>query len=266
MTNSANNDAQTDAPLVLADDEAGVRTLTLNRPQALNAFNGAMFDALAQAFVAAGQDNAVKVVVVTGQGRAFSAGADLSSDGQNRNEATFGFPGMVDVIIDFPKPFIVAANGLGVGIGCTILGLADTAFMAESARMRCPFSALGLTAEACSTYTFPHLMGRQNASWFLLSAEWMSSTECVASGLAKEVLPDDGFLAAVIERAHTMARMPLSSLMQTKELIMAPHRDAMRTNAKAENDGLAKLRGGPANTEALAAFREKREPDFSTIR
>lgn len=251
--------------IILIDDDGSVRTLTMNRPGSLNAFNGALFDALAQAMLDAEEDKGVKVVVLTGQGRAFSAGADLSPPGQNRTEAKYDFPGMVDVLIDFPKPFIIAANGLGVGIGATILGLADVTFMAQSSRMRCPFSALGLTAEAASTYTFPLQMGRQNASWFLLAAEWMSAEQCVASGLAKEVLPDENFLQAVQEKAAVLAKLPMSSLLQTKELIMAPHRESMRKNAQLENQALEKLRGGPANIEALKAFYEKREPDFSNI-
>jgi enoyl-CoA hydratase/carnithine racemase len=255
----------TTEPIILVDDAAGVRTLTLNRPESLNAFNGALFDALAQTMLDAQEDKAVTVVVLTGQGRAFSAGADLSPEGQDRYQARYDFPGMVEIIIDFPKPFMIAANGLGVGIGATILGLADMSFMAESARMRCPFSALGLTAEAASTYTFPLQMGRQNASWFLFAAEWLSAEECGAAGLAKEVLPDEGFLGAVQEKARVLAKLPMASLIQTKELIMAPHREAMHRNARAEKEALERLRGGPANLEALSAFREKRDPDFSNI-
>lgn len=251
--------------MILTSDEGGVRTLTLNRPEKLNAFNDAQFDALADAVLDAGADDSVKVVVLTGAGRAFSAGADLSGDRFGKN-IRHGFPGCVDVLIDLEKPLLLAINGLGVGIGATIVGLADAAFMAESARLRCPFSALGLTAEACSTYTFPMLMGRHKASWFLLSAEWLSAAQCSEAGLIAEVLPDEGFLTAVQEKAAALAKLPAASLRQTKELIMAPHREAMRVAAKAENEGLANLRGGPANLEAVTAFGEKREPDFSGMK
>ena len=248
--------------MILTTDEEGVRTLTLNRPEKLNAFNDAQFDALADAVNEAGTDDTVKVIVLTGAGRAFSAGADLSGDRFGKN-IRYGFPGCVDVLIDLEKPLLLAINGLGVGIGATIVGLADAAFMAESALLRCPFSALGLTAESCSTYTFPMLMGRHKASWFLLSAEWLSAQQCAEAGLIAEVLPDNGFLSAVQGKAAALAKLPMASLRQTKELIMAPHRDAMRVAAKAENEGLANLRGGPANLEAVTAFTEKRDPDFS---
>ena len=76
---------------------------------------------------------------------------------------------MLEAMIDFPKPFLIAANGVGAGIGMTIFGLADMVFLADNARFRCPFSELGLTAEAASTVTFPGLVGHQRASWILIA-------------------------------------------------------------------------------------------------
>lgn len=253
-----------DEDLVLANDDAGVRTLTLNRPEALNAFNGALFNALTEALLAADADNTVRVIVLTGQGRAFSSGMDLVSAGKGP-AYRYGFPDMVDVMVDFSKPIIIALNGVGVGVGSTIVGLADFAFMAASARMRCPFSSLGLTAEAASTYTFPNLMGRQDASWFMLSAEWMSAEESLRTGLVREVLPDEGFLEAVLAKAGKMAAFPVSSLRATKAQIMAPHKDNMKAAAKSEDRALVSLIKSPAHKEAIAAFREKREPNFTDI-
>jgi len=256
---------QQETPIIIAETENFVQLLTLNRPKALNAFNDALFDALAEALLAAADDDLVRVVVLTGNGRAFSAGADLSEMGQVREEPVHGFLGLFDILIDFPKPLIVAVNGLGVGIGATICGLADMTFMAESARLRCPFSALGLTAEAASTYTLPQIMGRQRASWFLLSAEWMSATECWEAGLALEVLTDDKLIPRAMEKARKLAALPLVSLMQTKSLMMAPHREQLKAAARAESQAIAEMTGGPANLEAINAFKEKREPDFSKI-
>ena len=243
-----------------------VRVVTLNRPKALNAFNQDLFDALCEEFLNATQDKSVKVLVLTGAGRAFSAGADLKARaaGEQPNPK-HGLGGMLEAIIKFPKPFIVAANGLGVGIGCTLLGLGDMAFVSESSRFRAPFSALGITAEGSSTYTFSRLVGHQRASWILLSSEWISADECVSSGLALKVYPDETFLEEVMVQANTLARLPMASLIQTKELIMAPHRDAMLRAVRAENNALDVLRGAPANQEAMNAFLEKRDPDFSNL-
>ncbi|MGA1676038.1 MAG: enoyl-CoA hydratase/isomerase family protein [Pseudomonadales bacterium] len=246
-------------------DEGNVRTLLLNRPDALNAFSGLLMDELTDAFIDARVTATVKAVILTGAGRAFSAGADLQEMGLNAYRPRHGFAGLLDAILDFPKPFLLAVNGLGVGIGATICGLADFVYMASSARLRCPFSTLGLTAEAASTVTFPQLMGRQRAAWFLMAAEWMNAAECKEAGLALEVVPDAQLMSRVHEQAAKLAGLPLTSLIQTKMLIMDPLRPQLRESAQAENAGLAALLGGPANREALAAFREKRSADFSGL-
>ena len=110
-------------------DRGRVRTLTLNRPEALNAFNEALYDACADALLEAAEDPAVAVVVITGAGRAFSAGTDLLEMAQMNTDPDFqrgrhGFPGLIDALSAFPKPLICAINGLGLGIGTTIIGFA----------------------------------------------------------------------------------------------------------------------------------------------
>jgi len=243
----------------------GVRVITLDRPDVLNAFTPDQFELLAERMIEARDDPATRVAVLTGNGRAFSSGADLSGTSRGQREYRYGFQGCVDVIIEFPKPFIVAANGLGVGFGATVLGLADMSYMAESARMRCPFSALGLTAEGASTYTFPRLMGPQAAARFLLGAEWWSAQACKDAGLVLDVFPDSTFMDEVMTRAKALARWPLASLLETKALLVAPHLEAMKKANRDENAALGRLSGGPANLEAVAAFRDKRDPDFSQV-
>ena len=250
---------------VTTTSNEGVMLVTLNRPEALNAFSNQLMDDLTEALLSAKADAGVRVAVLTGAGRAFSAGADLMEMGLPSEPPVHGFAGLLDALIDFPKPLLLAVNGLGVGIGATICGLADITFMARSARLRCPFSSLGLTAEAASTYTFPRLMGRQRASWFLLSSEWLDAEACLAAGLALEIVDDDALLAHTLEKAKILARLPLSSLEATKSLIMDPLKDQLKASASAENAKLSALAGGPANREAVSAFRDKRTPDFSAL-
>ena len=244
-------------------DEGAVRVVEMDRPAALNAFSTEMMDELSDALLAAAADDSARVVVLTGAGRAFTAGADLKGDPDY--VPRHGLAGLLEVIVDFPKPFIVAVNGLGVGIGVTICGLADLVYIAEGARLRAPFSALGLTAEAASTVTFPALIGRQRANWFLLGAEWMDAQEAVAAGLALEAVPDGELLAHAMAKAETLAGLPMASVRATKALIMRPLRAQMKAAYAAENETLAALRGQPANLEAVEAFGEKREPDFSAL-
>lgn len=255
---------------LLVDDDQRVRTLTLNRPEALNAFNEELYDATAEALLAAAQDPTVAVVLLTGTGRAFSAGTDLLEMHRIATDPGFargkhGFIGLVDALVDFPKPLIVAVNGVGLGIGATILGFADLGFMSTTARLKCPFTSLGVAPEAASSYLFPALVGRQHAAWALLSAEWISAAEAHTMGLVREVCEPDDLLPTARRHAEVLASRPISSLIAVKHAMTAPHRDAIRAARDRENAAFAELMGGPANLEALAAFAEGREADFTTL-
>jgi enoyl-CoA hydratase/carnithine racemase len=252
-------------------DDSRVRVLRLNRVDALNAFNEALYDATTDALLAAADDPAVAVVVITGSGRAFCAGTDLLEMARrSQRDPTFvagrhGFAGFVDVLTAFPKPLIIAVNGIGVGIGATILGYADLAFMSTAARLRCPFTSLGVAPEAASSFTFPQLVGRQHATWALMSSEWLSADECVAMGLVWRQCEPDELMPVTLEHARTLAALPISSLIETKRTIVESLREPIAAARKRENAAFAKLMGGPANTEALKAFAEKRPPDFTSL-
>ena len=249
--------------LTTTHDQGAVRVLRFNRPEALNAFNGAMFDAVAERLLAAAENDAVKVLIITGEGRAFSAGMDLADSPSKQAAPVHGFEGMFEAFIEFPKPILLAINGVGVGFGCTITGLVDLVFMAKGAKLRCPFTALGLTAEAASTVTFPALMGPQMANWVRLSSDWRDAQTRPTYGLAFEGVADAELLARTMEQAQVLAAKPLASLITTKEMLMAPRREALREASEIETAGLGSLMGGPANQEAIAAFKERREPDFA---
>ena len=244
-------------------NEGMVRVLTLDRPEALNAFNGALFDELTEGLLAAADDASVRVAIMTGTGRAFSAGLDLSEVGKETEPPVHGSAGLFEALIDFPKPLMLAINGLGVGFGATICGLADMAFMAQSARLRTPFTSLGLTGEAGSTTTFPNLLGHQAASWMLYSSAWLDAEACKSAGLVLDVFPDDRLAEEVMGRAQTIAAQPLSALLHTKALLMGPKRERIRAAIRAENAVYAELMGGPDNVEAINAFLEKRQPHFA---
>ncbi len=244
-------------------NEGMVRVLTLDRPEALNAFNGVLFDALTEGLLAAADDASVRVAILTGTGRAFSAGLDLSEVGKEVDPPVHGSAGLFEALIDFPKPLLLAINGLGVGFGATICGLADMAFMAQSARLRTPFTSLGLTGEAGSTTTFPSLLGHQAASWMLYSSAWLDAEACKSAGLVLDVFPDDRLAEEVMGRAQAIAAQPLSALLHSKALLMGPKRERIRAAIRAENAVYAELMGGPDNVEAINAFLEKRQPKFA---
>lgn len=251
------------------DDQDRIRVLTLDRPEALNAFDEALYDALTDAMIDARDDPTVAVVVITGAGRAFSAGTDLLEMAGLANGTTVpgrhGFSGLIDELTEFPKPLICAINGLGVGIGATILGLADLAFMSSEARLKCPFSSLAVAPEAASSHTFPALVGRQAATWALMSSEWLDAEECHRIGLVWKVCPPDDLMATTLEHARVLAAKPISSLIEIKRTVVEPGRAAIRAARDRENAAFQRLMAAPANTEALTAFAEKREPDFAAV-
>ena len=255
--------------MIRVEDSHRVRLVTLDRPDALNAFNEALYDAVADALAAAAADPGVAVAVLTGAGRAFCAGTDVPEMAA-RVAGTLapgrhGFPGLVDRLAAFPKPLLLAVNGIGVGIGATMLGFADLALMSTEARLRCPFTRLAVAPEAASSYTFPQLVGRQHASWALLSSEWLSAQECLAMGLVWKLCAPAELLPETLRCARVLAAKPIASLVETKAAIVAASRDAIAAARRREDAAFQRLLGSPANLEAFRAFAEKREPDFAAV-
>jgi enoyl-CoA hydratase/carnithine racemase len=251
-------------------DENRVRTLTLDRPDALNAFNEALYDATTEALRDAADDPGVAVVLLTGNGRGFSAGTDLLEMHARATDPDFvpgthGFLGLVDALVDFPKPLICAVNGVGLGIGTTILGFADLALMSSTARLKCPFTSLGVAPEAASSYLLPQLLGRQDAAWVLLSAEWISAEEALEMGLVWRVCAPADLLPEARRHAEVLAARPISSLIAVKRTMTEPLRAGIAAARERENAAFAELMGGPANLEALSAFAEGRAPDFTAL-
>lgn len=244
--------------LKISDDKR-VRTLTLNRPDVLNAFNEELYLATATALKDAAADAEVAVVLLTGEGRAFSAGNDLNEMQRRITDPAFNeqgshFTTMIEALADFPKPLICAVNGVGVGIGATILGYADLVFMSTAARLKTPFTSLGVAPEAASSYLLPRLMGRQNAAWLLMSSEWVDAPEAQRMGLAWKVCEPDDLLPEARRHAEILAAKPITSLMAVKQTIVAPTREQIDEATARENGHFATLMGAAANASALADF------------
>jgi enoyl-CoA hydratase/carnithine racemase len=149
---------------------------------------------------------------------------------------------------------IVAVNGVGLGIGVTVLGFADLAFMSSTARLKCPFTSLGVAPEAASSYLLPELIGRQNAAWMLLSSEWIDAPTALAMGLVWRVCEPDDLLPAALDHAQRIAQHPLSSLQAVKRTMVDRHREQIRVARDAEHAAFAQLLGSAANTSALDHF------------
>ena len=251
--------------LVRIDDADGVRTLTLNRPEALNAFNEALYDATTVALREADDDPDVAVVVLTGTGRAFSAGNDLLEmqarvTDPDFQQGEYGFPGLIETLTALRKPLLLAVNGVGVGIGATILGFADLVFMSATARLKTPFTSLGVAPEAASSYLLPRLIGRQNAAWMLLSSEWIDAPQALRMGLVWQVCEPDDLLGETQRHAAVLASRPVPSLIAVKQTMVDPTREKIAAAAAREYAQFEVLLGAAANADALAAFADRKSP------
>jgi enoyl-CoA hydratase/carnithine racemase len=250
------------------DDHGRVRVLTLDRPEVKNAFDTALYDRTAEAFAQADDDPDVAVVVITGCEGAFCAGQDLSematlaSDGAEEG-AGHGFPRFMDALTAFTKPLIAAVNGVGVGLGFTIVGHCDLVLVSDEARFKTPFTSLGVAPEAASSLLFPALVGWQDAAHILFTSRWVTAQEAVDLGFAWKLCAPDDLMSRTLEVATEIASMPVSSLVATKRVMGAARSDQIAAARAREDAEFARLIGSPANTEALTAFLEKRDPDFT---
>lgn len=235
-------------PLVRVEDAEGhdgVRVLTLDRPQALNAFDSPLYRATGAALDAARADDGVKVVVITGAGRAFSAGQDLDEmarlAGGERIDS--GFPVLLDALQAFDKPLIAAVNGAAVGIGFTMLPHCDLVLAARSARFRTPFAEMGVPPEAASSLLFPARMGWQRAAEVLFTSPWLSADEAVECGVALRAVPADELVPEALALATAIAAAPLVALRAIKATMLAGRADAVAAARAREEAAFAEVLG-----------------------
>jgi enoyl-CoA hydratase/carnithine racemase len=230
--------------------------------------NDALYDALTAALLAASADPKVAAVILTGAGRAFCAGQDLADMAARPvypKGERHGFGPFIEALEGFDKPLIAAVNGLGVGIGLTLLPYCDRVIMADGARLKAPFVSLGVTAEAGSSVLLARLVGPAAAADILLTGRWLTAAEALAIGLSQETAPVGAALDCALTFTQAFENAPVTALVATKSLLVQSRLDAGRA-ARAREDSLFRtLEGGPANLEALAAFRAKRPPDFSGL-
>ncbi len=251
---------------VLSEQRNGVALLTLNRPDKRNAFNDQQYDDLRDALADAEADDTIKVAVITGAPGAFSGGQDLSEMGTARTHddgEPHGFGPFLDRLSTFQKPLLAAVNGVGVGIGLTMLLHCDIVYVAQSARIRAPFVSLGFVPEAGSSLLLQAIVGPQVAAELLYTNVWIDAERAVGLGLAADAFDDDELLDRALEKASEIAQQPLAALRLTKQLLLDARSEALAAARRREETAMALSAGSPANVEAIRAFREKRSPDFT---
>ena len=253
---------------VLSEKHGRVTLITMNRPEKKNAVNTPMWDALREAFEAADADTGCAAVVLTGAGGNFCAGVDLTSFGDSdgiEDASEHPFDRCARYIANFPKPWIGAAQGVAIGGGATVLFHADICYVGESLRMRLPFANLGLAPEFASSYMLQANIGAQHAAELFYTAQWIDASLAVETGIAARSFSDEKLLQAALDRAQDIAKWPVNALKEIKSTLRLPHQAAIDTAFIAESEGMERLAGTPENIEAITAFMEKRDPDFSKL-
>jgi enoyl-CoA hydratase/carnithine racemase len=269
------------------DNQEGVLILKLNRPDAMNSFTIEMANELIDVYNYASNDDSVKAIILTGEGRAFCAGMDLSSEGNvfGLNESLkptlqelndrLEDPEMIEGVRDTGgrvtlamfecnKPIIAAINGAAVGIGATMTLAADIRLASSKAKIGFVFGKIGITPEACSTWFLPRIVGMSQALEWVFSAEILSAEEAKAGGLVSKICDPDSLLedAIAMARKFTTNRSPVATAMARQ---MMYRNSAMPHPVDAHKiDSLAiyycSLSDGK---EGVRSFLEKRDPEFS---
>jgi len=252
----------------------GIATITLHRPEKLNAFTHVMRDELVGAFSKADEDDAVRAVIVTGAGRAFCAGADLSA-----GPATFDYAkkqgldadthrdggGRVSLrIFEMRKPVIGAINGPAVGIGATMQLPMDLRIASSEARFGFVFTRRGIVPEACSSWFLPRLVGIGQALEWTLSGRVFGAEEALAGGLVSKVVAPDALLPAARAFAREIAEntAPVSVALTRQMMWRMLGADHPMEAHKVDSRGIFHMGRSPDVAEGVASFMEKRKPRF----
>lgn len=271
----------------LAYDVAdGILTLTLDRPEQLNAFTVTMADELVDAFTRASSDDAVRAVVVTGRDRAFCAGMDLSVDGNVFGLDESQQPTLSDLherlddpavhrgvrdtggrvtlaIYDCTKPVIAAVNGAAVGIGATMTLAMDVRMASTKARIGLVFGRLGIVPEACSTWFLPRIVGISRALELAYSADILTAAEAYDVGLVRSVHDPDDLLPAAYELARRFSenRSPVATALTRQMMYRNSAQPHPLEAHRIESLAMFYTSIGDGK-EGVAAFRAKRAPEF----
>ncbi|XP_005355095.1 enoyl-CoA delta isomerase 2, mitochondrial isoform X2 [Microtus ochrogaster] len=210
---------------IVVTSEDGITKIMFNRPPKKNAITFQMYQDIILALKNASTDNSA-ITVFTGAGDYYCSGNDLtnftSASGGMEKAAEGGavlLREFVNSFIDFPKPLVAVVNGPAVGISVTLLGLFDAVYASDKATFHTPFSHLGQSPEACSSYTFPKIMGSAKATEMLLFGKKLTAREACAQGLVTEVFPDSTFKKEIWTRLKAYAKLPPNSMRISKQLI-----------------------------------------------
>ena len=250
--------------IVRFEKKGAVAVITLNRPDSMNAFDTDLRADVVAAFERAESDAQVRAVVFTGEGRCFSAGADLKAGIDRDVEAILQseYRPVQEAIANIPKPVIAAVPGSAAGIGLSMALQCDLLIMADNAFLLSPFTTISLVPDGGLNWLLVRQLGYRRAFQLSVESERIPAARCVELGLANKAVPADQLQDAALEWAEVLARRAPLSVAATKKVMRfaADHDWSEAYDMEAKLQG--ELLGCEDNKEGIAAFFEKREPNF----
>lgn len=255
---------------ILASKHDGVLTITLNRPEKLNAFNPAMHQLLQEALQQAAEDAGVRVVLLTGAGRGFCAGQDLSERDVSAGAAPIDLSVSIDTYYNplvrrlrsLPKPIVCAVNGVAAGAGANIALACDLVLAARSASFVQAFSRIGLVPDSGGSYFLPRLVGSARAMGLALLAEKLTAEDAERWGLIWKVFDDGELLSQSMDIARRLASGPTKGYGLIKNALLASPGNSLDAQLDLERDLQHKAGQSEDYREGVSAFMQKRKPVF----
>ncbi|MGR2825351.1 enoyl-CoA hydratase [Acinetobacter sp. 1124_18A] len=244
--------------------DRNILTLTMSNPSKKNAINYEMYAALSQALDEAAINQEVHVVILTGEGSAFTSGNDVNAF-ETRNTTSTEPPSSIvflKSLATFPKPIIAKVNGVAIGIGSTMLLHCDLVYVSQNSIFQFPFVNLGLVPEAGSSYILPRLLGFARASEIILLGEKFSAQQAKNYGLVNNICEENELDQFVEDMATKLANKPSQALQLSKKLLRDMPIDDLLNRIDHESTIFSHCLQGEEFKEALSAFKEKRKPNF----
>ena len=253
---------------VLYAAEGGVATLTMNRPQVLNALDDSLLSGLSEALARAKADPAVRAVLLTGAGKGFCAGADLAAGRQRSGpyDVSQGLRERYHPIVlamrQFPKPIVAAVNGAAAGAGMSLALACDIVLAGASASFLQAFTRIGLVPDCGSTWFLPRVVGDVRARALVMLADKIPAADALQYGLVWKVYPDDQLLAEAHAVAARMAQMPTRAYDLIKQSLAVSSGNGLGEQLEVEARLQAEAMATEDHREGVAAFLQKRPAQF----
>jgi len=251
--------------IVKYEQHGPVAVITLHRPDSMNAFDTDLRAAVVEAFGTARDDDSVRAIVFTGEGRCFSAGADLKAgiDRDVREILESEYRPVLEAIADIPKPVIAAVPGSAAGIGFSMALQCDLVIMADNAFLLSPFTTISLVPDGGLNWLLVRQLGYRRAFQLSVESERIPAARCVELGLANKTVAAEQLQSAALEWAETLTKRAPLSLAATKKAMRFAADNDWASSYSLEADLQGELLGTEDNREGIQAFLEKRTPKFT---